>query len=75
MPDPLRLARLMGRSRAVAHAMLRLAGLDDLSMDLEEARLRGELRVIEERKAANAANNAEVRAMADRVLGAKGAQK
>jgi hypothetical protein len=39
MPDALGLARLMARSRAIADAMLRLAGLDDLTMDLEEARL------------------------------------
>jgi len=44
MPDPVALARLMGRSRQIAQAMLRLAGLDDLSMDLEEAHLRRELR-------------------------------
>jgi transcriptional regulator with XRE-family HTH domain len=43
MPGPLGLARLMARSRPVAEAMLRLAGLDDLSLDLEEARLMREL--------------------------------
>lgn len=40
MPNPIGLARLMNRSKAIADAMLRLAGLDDLSMDLEEARLK-----------------------------------
>jgi transcriptional regulator with XRE-family HTH domain len=50
MPDLLGLARLMGWSRAIANAMLRLAGLDDLSMDLEEARLRQELRRLEARR-------------------------
>lgn len=50
MPDPLGLARLMGWSRQIANAMLRLAGLDDLSMDLEEARLRQELRQLEARR-------------------------
>jgi hypothetical protein len=43
MPNPIGLARLMNRSKAIADAMLRLAGLDDLSMDLEEARLKREL--------------------------------
>ena len=50
MPDPLGLARLMGRSRLIAAAMLRLAGLDDLSMDLEEARLTRELRQFQARR-------------------------
>lgn len=50
MPDPVGLARLMGWSRQIANAMLRLAGLDDLSMDLEEARLRQELRQLEARR-------------------------
>jgi transcriptional regulator with XRE-family HTH domain len=50
MPNPVILARLMGRSRQIANAMLRLAGLDDLSMDLEEARLRQELRQLEARR-------------------------
>lgn len=43
MPNPVSLARLMGWSSNVANAMLRLAGLDDLSMDLEEARLKRRL--------------------------------
>jgi hypothetical protein len=34
---------LMDRSRAMAASALRVAGLDDASMDLEEARLRREL--------------------------------
>jgi hypothetical protein len=33
----------MRRSHGIAQAMLRLAGLDKLGMDLEEARLRYEL--------------------------------
>lgn len=52
MPDPLRLARLMGQSQRVAEAMLRLAGLDDLTMDLREARLHGELRQLREKRLA-----------------------
>ena len=43
LPDALSLARLMGRSRAVAAAVLRMAGLDDVSMDREEAWLTREL--------------------------------
>ena len=50
MPDPISLARLMGRSREIAQAMLRLAGLDDLSMDLEEARLRRELHQLQAKR-------------------------
>jgi transcriptional regulator with XRE-family HTH domain len=45
-PDALGLARLMGRSREIANAMLRLAGLDDLSLDLEQVRLERELRCL-----------------------------
>jgi hypothetical protein len=51
MPDPIGLARLMGRSRSIAEAMLRLAGLDDLSMDIEEARLRHALHRLQLRRA------------------------
>lgn len=50
MPDPIRLARLMAKSRDIANAMLRLAGLDDMSMDLEEARLTRELRKLQARR-------------------------
>jgi hypothetical protein len=50
LPDPLGLARLMGWSRSIANAMLRLAGLDDLSMDLEEARLRQELQRLQAKR-------------------------
>lgn len=51
MPDPLALARLMGRSRTIADVMLRLAGLDDLSLDLREARLRQELQRLQAQRA------------------------
>lgn len=54
LPDPVGLARLMGWSRAITNAMLRLAGLDDLSMDLEVARLKQELRQIEARRGGSA---------------------
>jgi transcriptional regulator with XRE-family HTH domain len=50
LPDPVGLARLMGWSRGIANAMLRLAGLDDLSMDLEEARLRQELQRLQAKR-------------------------
>lgn len=53
MPDPIRLARLMGRSRDVASAMLSMAGLDEMSLDLEEARLTSELRRIRAKRAGN----------------------
>lgn len=49
-PDALSVARLMASSRSIAAAMLRLAGLDDLSMDLEEARLRRELHELQARR-------------------------
>lgn len=51
MPNPIRLARLMGRSRSITNAMLRLAGLDDVSMDLEEARLTRELSELKAKRA------------------------
>jgi transcriptional regulator with XRE-family HTH domain len=51
MPDAVGLARLMGRSHRIAQAMLRLAGLDDLSMELEEARLREELQRFQAQRA------------------------
>lgn len=51
MPDAVGLARLMRRSSRIAQAMLRLAGLDDLSMDLEEARLREELQRLQAKRA------------------------
>jgi transcriptional regulator with XRE-family HTH domain len=50
-PDPVGLARLMARSRSIADAMLRLAGLDDVSMDLEEARLTRELSELKAKRA------------------------
>jgi transcriptional regulator with XRE-family HTH domain len=50
LPDPLGLARLMGWSRGIANAMLRLAGLDDLSLDVEEARLWRELQRLRDRR-------------------------
>jgi transcriptional regulator with XRE-family HTH domain len=51
MPDVAGLARLMARSRSIADAMLRLAGLDDVSMDLEEARLTRELSELKAKRA------------------------
>lgn len=51
MPNPVALARLMGHSLKIAQAMFRMAGLDDLNPDLEEARLRHELRKLEASRA------------------------
>lgn len=42
-PDVLSLTKLMGKSRAIADAILKMAGLDDLSLAQEEARLVREL--------------------------------
>jgi len=72
MPDPLGLARLMGRSRSIANAMLRLAGLDDLSMDLEEARLAHELRRLQAQRAEQANAHAALCADARDVVGRRG---
>ena len=71
LPDALGLARLMGRSRAVAAAVLRMAGLDDVSMDLEEARLRRELQQLQAERAgrSNAEADAAIRSAARDLLG------
>jgi hypothetical protein len=50
-PDVFTTARLMRHSRAVADAMLKMAGLDDLSLDQEQARLVRELAEIEQKRA------------------------
>jgi hypothetical protein len=62
---------LIGRSRAIAAAMLRMAGLDDVSMDLEEARLRRELARLQAERAgrSNAELDAAIRAAARDLLG------
>jgi hypothetical protein len=49
-PDIVGLTRLMARSRAVTDALLRMAGLDDLSLDLETARLTRLLAELHERR-------------------------
>lgn len=49
-PDIVGLTRLMARSRAVTDAVLRMAGLDDLSLDLETARLTRLLAELHERR-------------------------
>jgi transcriptional regulator with XRE-family HTH domain len=74
MPDPLGLARLMGRSRTIAQAMLQLAGLDDLSMDLDEARLTRELQLLQQQRAerADAIAKAASRHSASEVVGRHG---
>jgi hypothetical protein len=50
-PDVFTTARLMRSSRLVADAMLRMAGLDDLSLDLEHRRLVQELADLEAKRA------------------------
>jgi hypothetical protein len=67
-PDALTIARLMGRSRAVAEAMLRLAGLDDLSLDHEQARLVRALADLETKKAGRYADMAAREAVGGHAL-------
>jgi transcriptional regulator with XRE-family HTH domain len=50
MPDPVRLARLMGASDAVATAILTMAGLGHVAVALREARLEAELDEIRARR-------------------------
>ncbi len=71
MPNPVILARLMGKSRAIANAMLRLAGLDDLSLDVEEARLWRELQRLRAKRPdiPNAEVDAALAARAREVVG------
>ena len=49
-PDALTVARLMQHSRLVVDAMLRMAGLDDLSLDQEQTRLLRELLDLQQRR-------------------------
>ena len=49
-PDALTIARLMRHSRAVVDAMLRLAGLDDVWLEQEQARLLHELIDLQQRR-------------------------
>ena len=58
-PDGLTLTRLMGRSRVIAEAVMRMAGLDDLSLDQEQARL---VRSLAELEAKRAKRNADLAA-------------
>jgi hypothetical protein len=51
-PDGLTLTLLMSKSRVITDAVLRMAGLDDLSLDQEQARLCRSLAEIEQRRAA-----------------------
>ena len=66
LPDVITLARLMGRSRVVAEAMLRMAGLDDLSLDQEQARLVRALSELEAKREARNAALAQAYAVAGR---------
>ncbi len=51
IPDALTLTKLMRRSRAIADAVLRMAGLDELSLEIEEARLLREVAELREKRA------------------------
>jgi len=64
VPDALTLTRLMGRSRVIADAVLRMAGLDDLSLDQEQARLVRSLADLEAKRAARHEVLAQAYAMA-----------
>ena len=50
-PDVFTIARLMRQSRVVAEAVLRMAGLDDVWLDQEQARLLRELIDLQQRRA------------------------
>jgi hypothetical protein len=49
-PDAMTLIRLISKSRVIADAVLRMAGLDDLSLDLEQARLVCALTELEQKR-------------------------
>ncbi len=51
IPDAITLTKLMRRSRAIADAVLRMAGLDELSLEIEEARLLREVAELREKRA------------------------
>ena len=51
-------ARVMSRSRSIADAVLMLAGLDDASLDAEEARLAQQIAEVRARRAARKSPNA-----------------
>jgi transcriptional regulator with XRE-family HTH domain len=52
IPDAVTIARLMAASRCIADAMLRLAGLDDVSLHLQEMRLERDLEQLRARRSA-----------------------
>jgi transcriptional regulator with XRE-family HTH domain len=52
IPDAVTIARLMAASRRIADAMLRLAGLDDVSLQLQEMRLQRDLEELRARRSA-----------------------
>ena len=58
-PDAMTLIRLISKSRVMADAVLRMAGLDDLSLDQEQARL---VRSLAELEAKRAKRNADLAA-------------
>lgn len=54
-PDALTLTRLMGKSRLIAEAVLRMAGLDDVWLDQERERLLRELTDLQRKRAPHVA--------------------
>jgi hypothetical protein len=54
-PDALTLTRLMGKSRLIAEAVLRMAGLDDVWLDQERERLLRELTDLQQKRAPHVA--------------------
>jgi transcriptional regulator with XRE-family HTH domain len=76
MPDPVGLAKLMGRSRQIANAMLRLASLDYLITDIEMARLRQEMHQLEAARAGSPdgrnSNADAASTVASRMVGRRG---
>jgi transcriptional regulator with XRE-family HTH domain len=60
IPDAVAVARLMAASHRIVDAMLRMAGLDDVSLALQEQRLENDLAKLRDRRiAANATGVAE----------------
>jgi len=67
VPDLLVLTRLMGRSRTIVDAVLHAAGCDDVSLELETARLTKLLAELHERRAAAYADLEQAEAALDAV--------
>ena len=63
-PDAMTLIRLISKSRVIADCVLRMAGLDDLSLDQEQARLVRSLADLEAKRAQRNEDLASAYAMA-----------